>query len=83
MSHAKKDEPAGHEAHKPEPAKHAAKVAAARAPASALKRYKVSLPYQPERVVKAADEAEAISQYNEACGVLATDHKHGVEELKA
>lgn len=49
--------------------------------ASALKRYKVGLKWNPDHVVEGYDRLDAINAYKKLCGILATPHEFTVEEL--
>ena len=44
------------------------------------RKYRVSLVYNPELIVEAADRLGAIEAYNEKCGILSTIHKHKVSK---
>ena len=45
------------------------------------RRWTVSLPGNPERVVTAADEAAAVSAYRREMGIVATEHEFSVAAM--
>lgn len=66
----------------PSPAPSARPVESSAAPpAAALRRYAVRLHPGARGEFSAADEADAIAQYNLWSGVVASEHAHQVEEL--
>ena len=79
-SHPHADEPEADEPDTEAAAEPKAAEPKAAAPVT-LKRFRVSLPHQPETDVDAVDKHHAVQLYKERNGILDTDHTYSVHEL--